>query len=163
MTFYEKNAWFCFFALLIVYVPYFAYSFVDPSASFPLYFAAVAMLMIVLALFHAANAVFSPRSRKTGPNPPKDERDAGIEINSAKFAGIVLSVVVTFWIFAALIGLAALISHAMPLRAEPMKNLASVKIPVIPVLIGFHVLFAGFVVANLAYYASIIRGYRRCS
>ena len=161
MTFYEKNAWFCFFALLIVYVPYFVFSFMDPAISFPLYFAAVAMLIVVLVLFHAVNAVSSPRIRKTGSSPPKDERDAGIEINSAKFAGIVLSVVVTFWSLAALVGLAALISHSMPLQAEPMKNLGSVKIPVMPVLLGFHVLFAGFVVANLCYYASIIYGYRR--
>lgn len=163
MSFHEKNAWACFLGLLVVYVPYFAISIVYPSASFPLYFGAICALMVVLAVFHSANALITKLIRTSGKTAHLDELDSSIEIKSARFAGLTLGFIVTMWSLFALTGLAALISHALPLEAEPMENLSLVKIPVLPVIAGFQILFAGFVIANLVYYGGIIYGYRRYS
>ena len=163
MAFNEKNAWICLFGLAMVYVPYFVIALINPAASFPMFFIAIFVLILILSGFHLINALFDSNLRKTGSQPPLDEREIGIETRSAKFAGLVLSVFVTFWSLFALAGLAMLISHALPLEQEPMKQIATLQIPAMPVFLGFQILFAGFVFANISYYGAIIVGYRRGS
>lgn len=164
MGFHEKSAWACLVAVLLVFVPYFVLVFQYPMAFVGLFVLAVAGLVALLTSFHIVNSLVTASLRRTGETPPHDELDRTIELRAAKLSGVVLGVVVVVWSIVAMygaptIGVREISNVAM---AKGVENDASqFAIPVLSVLTAIHLLFAGFVVANVAYYGTIVAGYRR--
>lgn len=150
MSFREKSAWASLASLLIVYVPYFAIVLSRPRISVVLaaFIVAVVVQVILLVLAHVVFAVSSSEVRTRGERPRRDERDIAIELRSFKTSSLILGGGVMIWCFAALAGTA--------LRRG--TNLATED-----AVFACQVLFAGFVLANLAYYATQVIGYRRTS
>ena len=95
--------------------------------------------------------------------PKRDELDRGLELKAAKIAGIVLSVCVICWLMIAMYGIPA-VGVSQLSQAEPVEGAEAISqfsVPVNDALQAVHTLFAGFVVANVVYYGTIIAGYRR--
>lgn len=164
MGFHEKSAWACLLGIVLVFVPYFVVVFKYPMAFVGVFVLAVIVLTVFLIAFHLVNAVMSRSIRMTGDSPPKDELDRIIEFRAAKISGVILGIVVIFWCMIAMYGAPALGVHEIVLaNANDGTGLLPSKfaIPVIDVLLAVHVLFAGFVIANLAYYGTIVVSYRK--
>jgi hypothetical protein len=164
MGFHEKSAWACLLGILLVFVPYFVVVFRNPMAFLGLFILAVVVLVVILTAFHIVNAIMSPSIRKTGDVPPHDELDRLIELRAAKTSGVVLGVAVIAWCLLAmfgapLIGMQEIADAKAATGAEVTPS--QFAIPVANVLFAVHTLFAGFVVANVVYYGSIVVGYRR--
>jgi hypothetical protein len=153
MSFHEKNAWACLIAIVVVFVPYFLIVFQYPMAFVGWLVLAVIGLSVLLAVFHIVNALATRSIRQRGDTPAQDELDRLIELRAAKLSGIVLAVVVVVWSLSAMFG--------VPTIAGEGTASSQFAIPIMQVMIAIHLLFAGFVVANLAYYGSIVAGYRR--
>lgn len=163
MSFHEKSAWACVTGICLVYVPYFVLVFRHPMAALGLMWLSVIGLAALLAAFHIAIALATRSVRATGDTPPVDELDQKIELTASKWASLVLGFAVLTWILVAM--------YSMPLvgagafessRAATGEALPSTfAIPVFTAMTAVHWLFAGFVVANLAYYGGIVIGYRR--
>ncbi len=152
MSFHEKSAWACLISIVVVFVPYFLIVFQQPMA-FGLLVLAVVLLSVLLSAFHIVNALMTRSIRTTGDIPPHDELDRLIELQAAKLSGIVLAIAVVSWSLSAMV--------RVPVLAGEGTTPSQFAIPGIQALTAIHLLFAGFVVANLAYYGSIIAGYRR--
>lgn len=162
MSFHEKSAWVCGGSILVVFIPYFAFVLRQPLAFVGLFALAVAGLVALLIGFHVINAISTPSIRQTGDVPPTDELDRLIELRAAKLSGIVLAVVVLIWSVVAMFGIPAL--GVAALAAKPAGGAgpaaADFAVPVVEALFWVHVLFAGFVVANITYYGGIVAAYR---
>jgi hypothetical protein len=143
-------------SIVAVYVPYFYIVWRAPLAYVGLFWLAVIVLVGLLMAFHTANALATKSIRATGDTPPLDELDRLIELRASKLAGMVLAVVVIGWSMAAMFG-APVLGLGQPVEA----NLAEAAVPLLPALAAVQALFAGFVLANLVYYAGIVVGYRR--
>ena len=82
-----------------------------------------------------------------------------IELRAAKLSGFMLAFVVTAWTLTAM--------YAVPfLNLQGNGGKADIDawtISVPAALKAIHLLFAGFVFANIAYYGGIIAGYRELS
>ena len=164
MGFHEKSAWACLVAVVLVFVPYFVMVFRYPMAFVGLFVLAVVGLIALLTIFHIVNSLVTASIRKTGETPPHDELDRTIELRAAKLSGIVLGVVVVVWSIIAMYGAPTIgvLEIANAAAAGGVENDASqFAIPVLSALTAIHVLFAGFVAANVAYYGTIVAGYRR--
>ncbi len=164
MGFHEKSAWACLLGIVLVFVPYFYFVFQHPMAFFGLFVIAVIVQVAFMTAFHVLNAILSPSIRKTGDVPPHDELDRMIELRAAKISGVVLGLVVISWCLIAMFGAPALGVHEIALaKASGASDLSPSQfaIPVMDVLLAIHTLFAGFVMANIVYYGSIVMGYRR--
>lgn len=164
MGFQEKSAWACLAGISLVFVPYFIFVFQYPMAFFGLFVLAVIVQVIFMTVFHAVNAIVSPSIRKSGDALPKDELDRMIEQRAAKWSGLILGIVVISWCILVMYGAPLLGVHEMGLsNASDGTELlpSSFAIPVSDVLLAVHVLFAGFVIANLIYYTTIVISYRR--
>lgn len=162
MSFHEKSAWACLIPIVAVYVPYFWVVFQYPIA-FGLFAVAAIILAVLLAAFHIVNALATRSIRKTGDVPPFDELDRTIELRAAKLSGIVLAVAVMVWCTIAMFGVLA-VGVSEVVHAEVAGDAATPSgfvVPVMLALTAIHALFAGFVIANIAYYGSIVAGYRR--
>jgi flagellar biosynthesis protein FliQ len=161
MNFHEKSAWACLVSILVVYTPYFWTVFQRPMATVGLFVTAVIILAVLLTGFHIANALAARSIRDTVTTPPHDELDRIIELKSAKLSGTVLAFIVIVWCISAVytvLGVSG-ISHAETLD-KPLTSL-TLFVPAIIALTGIHALFAGFVIANITYYGSIVASYRR--
>lgn len=158
MNFQEKSAWACLGAILVVFSPYFWLVLKHPLAFIGLFPLAVAILVVLLIGFHIANALATRSIRTTGDTPAPDELDRLIELHAAKRSGLVLAFAVVAWCLGALFAVPSIgIAEQAPGIAAPIAPHISANIA----LRAIHLLLAGFVVANLVYYASIILGYRR--
>lgn len=164
MSFHEKSAWACLVAIGVVYVPYFTVVLRFPMAALGLFWLATAGLMAILVVFHTVNAIVTKSIRSSGKVPPVDELDQRIELRAAKWAGFVLSVEVLTWILIAMYS-APVIGGGNALEqvklAGTEMSLSHFSIPVFTAMVAVHWLFAGFVVANVAYYGGIVLRYRR--
>jgi len=162
MGFQEKSAWACLIAIVAVYVPYFWVVFQYPMA-FGLFVVAAIILAVLLTAFHLVNALATRSIRKTGDVPPLDELDRMLELRAAKLSGVVLAIVVMGWSLVAMFGVPALAISELVQASTPDGGGPSVQlsIPVVQALTAIHALFAGFVIANIAYYGNLIVGYRR--
>lgn len=154
MNFHEKSAWACLLSIVVIYGPYFLLVFRYPMAYIGLFGLAVIALAVLLAVFHIINAIVTPSIRNKGDMPAQDELDRMIEMRAAKLSGIVLSVAVMVWCLIAMFVLPTL---------GISEQAATFAIPVIQALTGIQLLFAGFVVANLVYYGTIVASYRSVS
>ena len=116
--------------------------------------------MCIRDRFHIVNALATKAIRKTGDVPPHDELDRIIELKAAKLSGTVLAVAVIAWCIAATTGVlgGSEIANNVALN-EPITE-SKMMVSVLVVLTAVHMLFAGFVIANIAYYGSIVVGYR---
>ncbi len=83
--------------------------------------------------------------------------DRAIELKAAKLSGILLAVLVMSWCLVAMVWALTVGVKA----ASAVEAGAGLVIPLRQALIGVHLLFAGFVVANVVYYALIVASYRR--
>lgn len=164
MGFHEKNAWACLLGIALVFIPYFMVVFRFPMAFVGLFVLAVIVQVIFMTVFHIVNAIVSRSIRKAGGSPPLDELDRMIELRAAKISGVVLGVIVILWCMIAMYG-----APAMGVQEVILANAtggtehspSQIVIPVMNVLLAVHTLFAGFVIANLVYYGSIVVSYRR--
>lgn len=163
MGFQEKSAWACLISIVAVFVPYFLVVFQQPLAFVGLFVLAVIALVIFLTAFHLVNALMTRSIRKSRDVPPQDELDRMIELQAAKRSGFVLAAVVLVWSVIVMFGVPAL-GLGTPTSTSGSANDAAplqLIIPLNQALTAIQVLFGGFVVANLAYYGSIVAGYRR--
>jgi len=163
MSFHEKNAWACLLAVLAVYIPYFSFICREPITSNVLFVAAVVFLAVLLAVFHATNAIFSKKTREAGDTPKLDERDRIIDLKASKISGFVLGLCVIVWCINAMlrfpfIGFANLASSS---SLDAPADLSSFSISGFVAIWWVQLLFAGFVFANIVYYATVIFFYRR--
>ena len=152
MSYHEKSAWFCLGSILLVYTPYFAVVFRYPLASLGLFVIAAVVLTAVLSCLQIGYALFGSERRQilsTGTTPQPDELERLIELRAARTAGVVLGVVVLVWSLAA-VYMAPAVGFAQQLT-----------IPLGTAMLAIHLLFAGFVLANLVYYGALIVSYRK--
>ena len=163
MSFHEKSAWACLVAVVLVFVPYFVHVLRYPMAFVALFVFAVIVLVALLAGFHIVNALVTPSIRETGDTPRHDELDRLIELRASKLSGIVLGIAVLLWSIAAMLGVpAAGVSEIVKAKAESaIVAPTQLAVPMNYALTAIHLLFAGFVAANVIYYGTIIAGYRR--
>ncbi len=164
MGFHEKSAWACLVAVVLVFVPYFVMVFRYPLAFVGLFGLAVVGLIALLTIFHIVNSLVTASITTTGETPPPDELDRTIELRAAKLSGIVLGVVVVVWSIIAMygaptIGVLEIANVEAAVGVE--KDASQFAIPMPSALTAIHMLFAGFVAANVAYYGTIVAGYRR--
>ena len=163
MGFHEKSAWACLVAVVLVFVPYFFMVFRHPMAFVGLFVLATVGLVVLLTTFHLLNSLATASIRKAGKTPPHDELDRSIELRAAKLSGAVLGVVVVVWLIIAMYGAPAIgvMQHADAVAGVGAEGDPSqFAIPVLSALTAIHMLFAGFVVANVTYYGTIVVGYR---
>lgn len=162
MGYQERNAWACGCSILVVFTTYFWLVFGDPMAHVGFFAIAVAAQVALLVGFHLVNAIATASIRKSSDVPEPDELDRIIELRAAKLAGIILATVVLSWSMAAMVGVPAQSVANIAAAATENEVTATVSaIHVTKVMFWVHFLFAGFVVSNVAYYGSIIAGYRR--
>lgn len=186
MSYHEKSAWACLSSILLVYIPYFAVVFSNPGyLVVPLAFiSAVIVLVIILVVSHVLFAIHSPKIRKKGQIPPRDEREMSIELRAMKVSSYVLSVIVITCCVSAYIGIPiarikqhTVVSSVNELQSGANQELVNqtmanqiqgdlslsnlLPIPTHDALLFVHVLLMGFVISNIAYYAAIVFGYRR--
>ena len=163
MSFHEKSAWACLISIVLVFAPYLLVVVQHPMGFVGLFPVAVVVLVVLLTAFHMVNALATRSIRETGETPPLDELDRVIELRAAKLSGVVLAVAVMGWCLAAMYVVPAIgigeLAHAK--ASDAVSALTQFHIPVSQALIAIQILFAGFVIANTAYYGSIIAGYRR--
>jgi hypothetical protein len=155
MSFHEKSAWACLISISVVYVPYLLFVFRFPMAALGLFWVSAIALVALLVVFHITNAIATRSIRTTGEVPPIDELDQQIDLNAAKWAGLILSFAVITWILVTMY-LIPMIASSMPAQAQPTP-----AIPMFTAMAAVHWLFACFVLANLAYYGGIVFRYRR--
>lgn len=155
MGYIERNAWACGIAIALVYTPYLYVVLQWPLAALGLFWAAAGAVVVLLVIFHIGNAVADRNIRRTGTTPPLDERDWRIERSAARWAGFVLGAAVLAW--------TAIQIVALPVAAIAPAEVGAARasLPLDVAMTAVHWLFAGFVVANLVYYAGIVIGYRR--
>ncbi|MBM3845754.1 MAG: hypothetical protein FJ405_05640 [Verrucomicrobia bacterium] len=163
MSFHEKSAWACLVGIVVAYVPYFTVVLRFPMAAIGLFWLAAIVLSAVLVVFHIVNAIATKSIRSRGEVPPLDELDQSIELKASKWAGLVLSIAVVTWILVAtysalLVGGSALEQAKL---AGSEVSTSAFSISVFSAMVAIHWLFAGFVIANVAYYGGIVWGYRR--
>lgn len=164
MGFQEKSAWACLLGTALVFTPYFVIVFRSPAAFVGLFVLALIVQVIFMAVFHTINSIMSRSIRKTGDAPPRDELDRMIELRAAKISGVILGTVVISWCIIAMFSAPGMavqeIALAKALDGAEMST-TQFAIPLANVLLAVHMLFAGFVMANLVYYGSIVVSYRR--
>ncbi len=163
MSFHEKSALACLISIGCVYFPYFVVVFRFPMAALGLFWVSAAALVVLLTVFHIANGIATRSIRTTGEVPPVDELDQKIELKAAKWAGFILAFAVATWILIAMYSIPAIGSGVFE-QAKAIGNEVSpfnFAIPVFTAMAALHWLFAGFVLANIAYYGGIVIGYRR--
>lgn len=163
MSFHEKSALACLVSISLVYTPYFVVVSRFPMASLGLFWVAAGGLAMVLTLFHIVNAIATRSIRATGNAPSADELDQRIELKASKWAGFILAFAVVSWILIAMYSMPGI---GQSVREEGRAAGAELSpldfaIPVFTAMLAVQWLFAGFVVANLAYYGGIVIGYRR--
>lgn len=149
MSFHEKSAWASLISMLVVYLVYFSIAFSGVGVFFVI-FALIAAVIIQVSLFAGAQiliAIFTREIKEKGDVPPRDERDRGIELRSTRVSSYVLGTAVALWCIAAFI-LIAMSGGSVTARAA---------------MTACQILFAGFVLASVAYYAMQVAGYRRTS
>lgn len=152
MSFHQKSAWACLLSIVLVFTPYFYVVFQFPLSFVGLLPLAVIAISVLLTAFHIVNAVTNRAIRKSGHTPPRDELEKMIELKAAKWSGVVLAFAVATWCFFAMFAVLGL-----GIRAENMAFQGSTS----QILMAIQTLFAGFVIANMAYYGGIIIGYAR--
>ena len=164
MAFHEKNAWACLLSLLLVFVPYFIFVLRNPVAYIWLFVLAVVVLAGLLTAFNVINASIFAVNSKSGELTQLDERDKSIEVRAAKISGVVLGFAVVTWCLNTMIGIPIIGKRELAENGVANgQSLSDFSIPAETVLTAIHLLFAGFVIANVVYYLAIIVGYRRAS
>ena len=80
-----------------------------------------------------------------------------------KIAGYFLSVVVLLWCLNVLVGIPVLAIRGLAAADQNVAqvDLSQLSIPAVQALNAVQLLFAGFVLANVVYYVSLILCYRR--
>lgn len=164
MGFREKNAWICGLSILTVFAPYFYFVFQNPAAHTALFLVTAASLVLLQSGFHTINAMATKSIRESGECPGLDELDKLIELRASKWAGCVLAASVLIWFMAAMMNSPA---EAMPeplaRQTNPRLSESVILIPVTNAMFWVQLLFAGFVLSNLVYYAKIVAAYRGLS
>lgn len=124
---------------------------------------AVVGLVTLLVGFHVVNALATPTIRRTGDTPAPDELDRIIELRAAKLSGTILATVVMTWSIIAMFGIPAVGVAEVVTESAAGKAVspAGFAVPVTQAVFWVHLLFAGFVIANITYYGGIVAAYRR--
>lgn len=158
MSFQEKSALASLVAMACAYVPYFFLVTHYPMAALGLFWVAAGGLAVILAVFHAVNALVTRSIRLRGAAPATDELDRVIELRAAKMSGIVLAVAVFCWILFCMYAIPVHLHAAGQAQATDVSQL---QVPALTAMTAIHWLFAGWLIANVVYYGAIVFGYRR--
>jgi len=162
MGYQEKNAWACGCSVFVVFTPYFWFVFSNSMTYVALFAIAVSVLVALLIGFHIVNAIATASVRKSGDVPAPDELDQAIELRAARLAGLLLATAVLSWSMAAMVGVpAAGVTNIAAANADRVVTASDFAIGVPEAMRWIHMLFAGFVMSNIAYYGAIVFGYRR--
>jgi hypothetical protein len=153
MSFHEKSAWACLISLTVVYVPYFWLVLRFPMAAIGLFWVSAIVLVVLLAVSHAVSALATRSIRAAGRMEPVDELDQKIELQAAKWAGLILGIGILTWV---------LIAMFLILRIGANDGLSAASaVPKLAAMAAVQWLFATFVLANAIYYGAIALRYRR--
>ncbi|MDG2182623.1 MAG: hypothetical protein P8L78_13100 [Mariniblastus sp.] len=165
MGFREKNAWFCFVAIFVVFAPYFYFSLQYPVEHVSVFFIAVIGLVILLSVFHAINAIATKSIRESRDAPQADELDAVIELRASKGSGVILMALVLIWCLVAMwsVPVEAVSNTVIQQEGSASPDELGFAITSAEALLWINLLFAGFVVSNLTYYGKMIASYRGLS
>lgn len=161
MSFHEKSAWACLVSIVLAYSPYFWMVFQYPLAGLGLFVLAAIALTVLLVVFHIVNAAATRSIRKSGDSPLRDELDRLIELQASKLSGFVLAFFVVAWCITTMyevIGVSETVTTGNIATSLVEQQLV---VSVHDALNRVHILFAGFVIANISYYGCIVLGYRR--
>jgi len=163
MSFHEKSALACLISICCVYVPYFVLVFRFPMAALGLFWVSAIGLVALLTGFHIVNAIATRSIRASGEVPPVDELDQRIELEAAKWSGIILAFDVMTWTLVAMYSIPVIGNSMIEQMTATGSGVSpeSYSIPMFTAMTAVHWLFAGFVLANVAYYGGIVFGYRR--
>jgi len=162
MGYQERNAWACACSILVVYTPYFWFVFNNPMAYVALFAIAVAGQVALLTGLHIVNSIATSSIRKSGDVPVPDELDRTIELRASKLAGILLATAVLGWSMAVMVGVpAAGVTNIAAANADRPVTTSDFVIEVPEAIRWIHMLFAGLVISNVAYYGAIVFGHRR--
>ena len=166
MSFHEKSAWACLVAIAALFGPYFFVTFtrVEPLPFFADTIAVLGIsliLAVALAVVHIVFALTSAYVRRQGALPPPDEREARIELLAAKIAGLVLGMVVLLWCLTAYVGIPVNTIQELAANQPPAPDFKQFAVRAQDAMFFVNLLFAGFVLANVVYYAAMVIGYRR--
>lgn len=149
MSFHEKSAWACLISIALVYVPYFWLVFRFLMAAVGLFWVSTIALIALLVSFHIVNASI----RVNGRIPPVDELDEKIELQAAKWAGLMLGAAILTWVLIAMYSIVAIGAG---------EGLSSTRaVPMFTAMAAVQWLYAAFVLANAVYYGGIVFRYRR--
>lgn len=149
MSLHEKSAWACLISIALVYVPYFWLVLRYPMASVGLFLVAAFTVVALLVAFHIMHATI----HVTEGMPPIDELDERIELQAAKWAGLILGFGIVTWV---------LIATYSILKIGASQGLSlSRAVPMSTAMAAVQWLFAVFVLANAVYYGAIVFRYRR--
>lgn len=162
MGFREKNAWFCGVSILLIFIPYFYFSFQYPVEHVLVFLITVVGLVVLLTGFHAINAIASKSIRAAGDAPEADELDKLLELRASKWAGIVLGALVVVWLMFAILSVPIeAVSNATIRQPNAAAfNELDFTISATQALFWINLLLAGFVISNLVYYGRLIASYR---
>lgn len=152
MSFHEKSAWACLISLAVVYVPYFWLVLRFPMAAIGLFWVSTLVLAVLLTAFHVVNAL-ATRSIRSGRMDPVDELDERIELQAAKWAGLILGIAILTWVIIAMCSIVEMGAGA--------GLAATTAVPKLTAMAAVQWLFASFVLANAVYYGAIVFRYRR--
>ena len=163
MSYHEKSAWITLVPILLVFVPYFSLVYLIPPVALPALIVAVVSLVVLLAILHTILALSMRRVWQTGDEPPRDEMEKRFDQTALKIAGYFLSVVVLLWCLNVLVGIPILAIRGLSMTNQNVVqvDLSQLSIPAVHALNAVQLLFAGFVLANVVYYVSLIVCYRR--
>ncbi len=162
MGFREKNAWFCGVCILLIFIPYFYFSFQYPVEHVSVFLIAVVGLVVLLAGFHATNSIASKSIREAGDVPQADELDKLLELRASKWAGIVLAALVLVWSMVAMLSvpIEGVSQATLQQPGAAALNELDFTISATQALFWLNLMFAGFVISNLVYYGRLIASYR---
>ena len=165
MSYHEKSAWLTLIPILLVFVPYFIAVFKTPFATVFFLIIAVIALVVILTICRTGLAIATPKVLRTGDEPGMDEMERRFDRTSVNVAAYFLSTVVVLWCLNTLVGIPIQAFRGLAESERTITNidLSQLTIPAVDAVNAVQLLFAGFVLANVIYYVSLIVCYRRVS
>jgi hypothetical protein len=158
MTIHERSAWISIGAILMLYIPYFIDVNAQPMVSLYRFWGVGIGMAVIMALFHAIDAVMHVVQKRGGAIQLVDELDRAIQHNAMAISGILLAVVVVVWVIVMMYALPLFGSSVVETTSDYVN--AYVAWPIDQVMRAIQWLFAGFVMANLVFYGVVIAQYR---
>lgn len=158
MTIHEKSAWVSIIAIVVLYVPYFMAVHTNPMESIARFWILGVGMAVIMGVFHTIDAIVSVLLHRGETMGIIDELDRVIQQQAAMYAGSTLAFIVVIWVI--------VMMYILPIMGRTViEQTSDMNVPYIAwsieqVMRAVQWLFAGFVLANIVYYAVVIVRYR---